>query len=150
MSQIDTFEVETFASAASDSTIEYTPQRLRDGVAYMVGSDGSASSNFDTNGQLTATASVRSGRSADLINNVKRVKRKFVLKGRLPVTTPGMTAGGVVGDVVDYIDVEFTIAAPVEATQDQLLSAMSFGDRNNGPLGSAWVEDMLISGLEPY
>jgi hypothetical protein len=149
MSQISTFETEVFESAASAGTITYTPVKLRDGLATLSGVE-EETTIFDNGGQISATVSVRAGKAADLINGTQRVKRKFILRGRLPVTVVGLTAGGDVGDVIDYIDIDFTIASPVEATSDQLLSAVSFGNKDNGPLGSTWVEDMLINGYEPY
>jgi hypothetical protein len=90
-----------------------------------------------------ATASVRAGRAADFINNITRVKRKFVWKLRLPIEVPGED-----GNIIDYIDVESVISTPVEADTDQLATALvnlNFSITNNGCL-----LDMVTKGEEPF
>lgn len=149
MSQLDDVSFETFASGVADSTIQLEPASQRNGLFTLKSDPFGASDGFVEGESAIATFSVRPGRSADLVNGIKRIKRKFTMKLRLPVPTPGLIAGAV-GSVTDYIDVDFTIATPVEATLDQLYAALSFVDRVNGVPAQGWVEEMLVEGKEPY
>jgi hypothetical protein len=149
MSQLDDVSHSDFVGGVETNTVEYKPSSIRSGLVTLRTEPFPDNSPFVKGERGIATFSVRAGRPVDFVNNTKRIKRKMVCKCRLPVATPGMIAGAP-GSIVDYIDVELTVSTPVEATEDQLYSAIHFAHLTDGVFGQGWVEDMLVNGNEPY
>lgn len=151
MSQLTTIPVLTMEKdGVTTSSVTLQPALQRAGVVTMVGSEDTPAV-FPENTRVTATYSVRPGKAADLINGGKRVKRKFTTKVRLPIEVPALVAGQVTS-VIDYIDAEMVLAAPVEAELTELQNAIRFfGDGSvGGPMSTTWVEEMYAKGYEPF
>jgi len=143
MSALQNLGVSTYDESQTEVTpLTVKPVRTRNGVFEFTTTHASDTVLSMSSVPLSVTASVRAGKAADFIYNTPRVKRKSVVKIRLPITTPGAD-----GDIIDYIDVETSIAAPVEATESQLVTAMLMMTeiRQNQCL-----YEMCTQGAEPY
>lgn len=151
MSQLSTIPVLIMeADETTTSSVTLQPALQRGGVVTMAApTDGV--DIFPDNTQVSATYSVRPGKPADLINGNKRVKRKFTTKVRLPIEVPALVAGQV-ASVIDYIDAELTLSAPVEAELVELQNALRFfaDGTAGGPMSATWVEEMYAKGYEPF
>jgi hypothetical protein len=124
--------------------VTLTPSSVRNGLVTMRGKEDNTL-NLPAGGLVTATYSVRQGRPSDPNNGAKRIKRKVIAKVRVPVTVPGVVSG----DVIDYVDIDLTVAAPVEADPGSIYTGLNFMSLDGGAMNQ-WVEDMILNGNEPY
>jgi hypothetical protein len=144
MSELTNLTIKTVDDAfATVTSFTLKPMRSRNGVFEFQGRDVSDTVLDMSNVSSYATASVRPGRAADYINNVSRVKRKVTVKLRLPISVPGED-----GDIIDYIDIESVVSAPVESDSDQLTTAMV--NLNDLILSNDCLKDMVLNGNEPF
>lgn len=140
MSQNQTIALDLSGLGGGDYSL--IPANTRNGVFTWTGQPEEADSLYDTGLPIVATASVRPGRSADFTTGVERVKRKTIVKMRIPVHVPGAD-----GDIVDYIDTSIELSAPVECSPTQVgVAAIAAG----GLFGTAPIDDMVGAGREPY
>jgi hypothetical protein len=123
-----------------------TPKRNRNGIFEWSGRNAldDKLSTADTAAPIVATASVRAGTAANPVTLAERVKRKSVFKVRIPVDTKNAA-----GDtVLDYCDVDLTIATPVGTSDGVNRSAMvALGELI---IDHATLVDIVFYGNEPY
>lgn len=135
--------------------ITLQPLRSRLGVFEYAGSQvsGPSTGSITNTAKTTLSASVRQGRPSDFVKKVPRVKRKSIIRANLPILVPGPD-----GDVVDYITVDFSISAPVEANELQLCTALAlatsatFDKGADGATGNPAtpLKDLVLNGNEPF
>lgn len=134
------------ATGSQNGQIVLLPNRARNGIYEYTGKEvnGEPGVILDT-AFSKVTASVRPGVPADFANGKARVKRRTTIKVSLPISTPGAE-----GNITDYITVDFVLSAPVEATANQLRTALNsvhtaVYDGSNSPLA-----DLVVNGREPF
>jgi hypothetical protein len=131
------------AMQESVTSLAVKPIRSRNGVFEFAVTSSSDTVLAIGSVPVAVSASVRAGKAADFVYNTPRVKRKSVIKIRLPITTPGVD-----GDIIDYIDVETSIAAPVEATEAQIVTAML--NMSELYINNQCLYELCVNGAEPY
>lgn len=147
LTTIPIFDIYSDLSTISNSP-SLVPVSNRNGLTVLKGSEVTPTVlPADTNVQVTT--SVRQGKPFNPINNTARVKRKFVMKVRVPVSVPGLVAGAA-GTVIDYVDVDLTIAAPVEAGDGAIATAHRLVSDGEYAIVTTWVRDMILEGNEPF
>jgi len=125
--------------------VTLVPSSVRNGLVTIKGKEDNPLA-LPANGIVQATYSVRQGRPADPNNGTKRIKRKVIIKARVPVQVPGVVSGV---DVIDFVDVDLTLATPVEADSGAIYTGLNFISLDGGAMNQ-WVEDMILNGNEPY
>lgn len=123
-------------------TVALKPVRSRQGVFTFSGK-GEDTAIFPNLLPMTLTASVRPGRAADYINKVTRVKRRTIVKVKLPLQVPGEE-----GPINDNIDVELVVSSPVDATDDQMRTAIMAASQ--ATVSTECLQDMFVNGAEPF
>lgn len=149
MSSLQPVQVLTYDGVGvSTGAITLEPKSSRNGVFQFEGSE-STPTLLPADTRLAFSASVRPGRAHDFSSGQPRIKQKTILKARVPVEVPGLVAGSV-GDVVDYVDVELTIAQPVETGADVIETVKELFSVDDGIFDTDWINDMIANGREPY
>jgi hypothetical protein len=120
------------------------PLRSRNGIFEYQGNlqDGTQVFREGINSKFSVSA--RQGVPADFVKNVQRVKRKVVMKFTFPVEVPGAE-----GPITDYITVDCSFQAPVEASDVQCSAALSAAVDCTFAGGSP-IKELVVLGLEPY
>lgn len=90
------------------------------------------------------SAAVRPGRDADFVTGTPRIKRRVTAKYAFPIDVPGETS-----DIVDFINIDFTMSLPVVANERQIRSAVKAVGDSFFVSGSC-LKDLVIHGHEPY
>lgn len=147
MAQNNTFQIKMIAAedGTQNGQITMVPSKARAGVfEYLSSGFVGAPGIFPEGVPTRLTASVRSGNAANFVTGVRRIKRRAVIKVELPISVPGAD-----GDIIDYINVDFTLSNPVEATPDQIATALNAAATAVYALNSP-LKDVVEYGREPY
>lgn len=127
--------------------IVLSPSRSRNGIYEYTGNTVNGEEGVISDEAFTKlTASVRPGTPADFSTGKARVKRRSSFKVALPISVPGPNGSS----IIDYINVDFTLSNPIEATADQLRTALNSVHTAAYDGAASPLADLVVNGREPF